>query len=293
MLTYSPDLSALLSARYGQEISTTDFPALNNAVTVLLTHCSVRSYLPDPLPPGTLDLLIAAAQSAPTSSNSQAWSVVAVEDPARKARLAALCRDQKHIHEAPLFLVWLADLSRLRRVAATAGSTAEALDYVESFVIAVIDAALAAQNALVAAESLGLGTVYIGAIRNEPEKVALELALPPEVLPVFGLVVGFPDPSRPLAEVKPRLPAAAVLHREIYNPAAETKAITDYDAILSAFQTAQNLPATGWTTQASQRVLNAVIKGVNSRFLTKWGADDSAKRWHDQSEWSFPGRAIM
>jgi len=60
----------------------------NEVIATILAHRSVRSFLPDPLPPGTLERLVAAASSASTSSNLQTWSVVAVEDPARKARLA-------------------------------------------------------------------------------------------------------------------------------------------------------------------------------------------------------------
>ncbi|MEF2985466.1 nitroreductase family protein, partial [Pseudomonas aeruginosa] len=95
-----------------------------------------------------------------SSSNLQTWSVVAVQDPDRKARLAELAGNQGHIREAPLFLVWVADLARTRAVATAAGSPAEGLDYLESLLVAVIDAALAAQNAVVALESLGLGAVY-------------------------------------------------------------------------------------------------------------------------------------
>ena len=253
------NLTALLHSRYGGSA-----PEIANGtselITNLLSHRSVRAYLPDALDPGVLELLIAAAQSAPTSSNLQAWSVVAVEDKARKARLAALARDQKQIHEAPLFLVWLADLSRLRRVASAAGTTSDGLDYLESFLLAVIDATLAAQNAVAAAESLGLGTVYIGALRNETEKVAVELGLPPGAFPVFGLVVGKPDPARP-SEIKPRLPQAAVLHREQYTVAPQTAAITLYDEIISAFYAAQKLPQQRWTQHSAERIKNAQALG--------------------------------
>lgn len=257
---------SLVQARYGagSDALTAAAAPLNDVLASLLSHRSVRAYLPDPLAPGTLEQLVAAAQSASTSSNLQAWSVVAVEDKARKARLAVLARDQKHINEAPLFLVWIADLSRLRRVASTAGSTSDGLNYLESFVLAVIDASLAAQNAAIAAESFGLGTVYIGAIRNEPEKVAAELNLPPGAFPVFGLVVGKPDPARP-ASVKPRLPQATILHRETYQTTSESDAVASYDTTFAAFQATQNLPVTGWSAQATQRTASAAALGSRVR----------------------------
>ncbi|HMP42460.1 MAG TPA: NADPH-dependent oxidoreductase, partial [Roseiflexaceae bacterium] len=204
-----------LRRRYGDHDQPLD-AAWNDTLDLLLSHRSVRAYTDEPLPSGALPALIAAAQSAATSSNLQTWSVVAVEQADRKERLSLLAGDQAHIRACPLFLVWLADLSRLERVASQRELPHAALDYTEMFLLAAIDATLAAQNAVVAAESLGLGTVYIGGIRNRPLDVAAELNLPPRVFPVFGLCVGWPDPERP-AVPKPRLPQAAVLHHESYH----------------------------------------------------------------------------
>lgn len=264
----APTLNELLCARYGTVKGhglSVVAPSQDSVLKSILAHRSVRAYRPDSLMPGILNLILAAAQSAPSSSNLQAWSVVAVQDFARKARLAALCRDQRHIKEAPLFLIWLADLSRLRRAGRMHDGSAEGLENLESFISAIIDTTLAAQNAVVAAESVGLGTVFIGAIRNEPEKVAAELALPAEVFPVFGLVVGHPDPARPLAEVKPRLPQGTVLHKEIYRTESEAEGFATYDKILAEFQVAQKLPVTGWTWQVAQRVRDQSGIGTRAR----------------------------
>lgn len=226
----------------------------NVVLDVLLGHRSVRAYRPDPLPEGTLETLVAAAQSAPTSSNLQAWSVVAVEDPGRRARLAALSARQRFISEAPLFMCWVADLSRLARLGEAHQRKLEALDYLESFMVALVDAALAAQNAVVAAESLGLGTVYVGALRHHPEQVAAELALPPGAFAAFGLAVGYPAAA---GAVKPRLPQSLVLHREQYRLGEEAAAITVYDQALAAFSEAQGMGAVAWTPRMLSRVANA------------------------------------
>ena len=90
----------------------------NQVLETILSHRSVRGFLPRRLPDNTLELLIAAAQSASTSSNLQFWSVVAVQEPERRSRLAELAGQQQFIRDAPLLLVWLADLSRLDRIAA-------------------------------------------------------------------------------------------------------------------------------------------------------------------------------
>lgn len=252
-------LTSALQQRYGAAapaIGTTSLPG-DDVLQQLLGHRSVRAYSTQPLADGTLERLVAAAQSAATSSNLHAWTVIAVQDPARKARLAQLCGQQAHVQHAPLFLVWLADLSRLDRNAQRQQRPADANHYLEHFVLGVVDAALAAQNAVVAAEAMGLGTVYIGGLRNHADTVAAELQLPAHVFPLFGLCVGHPDPAQPTA-VKPRMPQPLVLHHETYRaPDAappEAEQIAQYDAILQAFQRSQGLKPVGWSEQAAQRV---------------------------------------
>lgn len=250
----APDAAAaaLLDARYGApELAP---PAIwNDVLATLLAHRSVRAFLPDPVPSGTLATLIAAAQSAATSSNLQTWSVVAVTDPARKARLSVMAGSQKHIDQCPLFLIWLADLARTGQLAADLGAEVEGPQYLEMMLMAAIDATLAAQNAVVALESMGLGSVYIGGIRNRPEEVAAELGLPPQTFAVFGLCVGTPDPAV-RTDIKPRLPQSAVLHHEQYDPQAQRDAVANYAERMHAFQTLQNLPQEDWARRVVSRV---------------------------------------
>lgn len=244
---------ARLEARYRTSVPG-QTGAWSETIDLLLRHHSTRAYLPTPLADNTLSVLTAAAQSAPSSSNLQVWSVLAVEDEARKARLAALAGNQKHILEAPLFLVWLLDLHRLRAVGASRSTAVGALDYLETFLLGAVDTSLAAQNAVTALESLGLGSVYIGGIRNKPAEVAAELGLPAHVFPLVGLCVGYPDLSR-ASNVKPRLPQEAVLFREQYLWGAEQEAaIEAYNPRLRAFQQEQQMPEVDWTQQATTRV---------------------------------------
>jgi nitroreductase len=234
----------------------------NQALSGLLAHRSIRAYRPDRIPKGALEAILAAAQSASSSSNLQTWSVVVVEDEARKARLAELAGAQKQIHQAPIFLVWLADLARAERLARLAGRPADGLPFFETFLLAAIDASLAAQNAVVALESLGLGAVYIGAIRNQPDAVAAELGLPPQVAPLFGLCIGYADAEKPAA-VKPRLSQSVVVHRETYAIETEDDGIAAYDQTLREFQVSQRLPAIGWVEAVLTRL--GSIKRLNGR----------------------------
>jgi nitroreductase len=249
---YEDRARELVRGRYRRD-DAPDLTDWNETLDILLSHRSVRAYLPDPLAEGTVETLVTAAQSAASSSNLQIWSVVAVEDPARKARLAVLAGNQKHIVEAPLLLVWLIDFDRLTQLSKTDGVASEALNYTETFLLGAVDTSLAAQSAVVALESLGLGSVYIGGIRNKPAEVAAELGLPPHLFALFGLVVGKPDPDRPTA-VKPRLPQASVLFREQYRwTDAQAEAAKSYDPRIRAFQREQGMVEKDWTVQARER----------------------------------------
>lgn len=225
----------------------------NETLATLLSHRSVRAYRSDPVPEEALELAIAAAQSGASSQNMQMWSVVAVEDRARIVRLAKISAAQGFIEKAPLFLAWLVDLARLGLAADERGVETAALHHLEPFIIATIDATIAAQNAVIAFESLGLGTVYIGAFRYEPEAVIEELRLPAHVAPIFGMCVGYPDPAAP-AGVKPRLSPSAVLHREHYRLSHQREAILAYDAKMHEFQKEQGLPLVDWSTNSVRRI---------------------------------------
>jgi hypothetical protein len=179
-----------------------------------------------------------------------------------KQQLAVIAGNQKHIEQCPLYIAWVADMARNQRISEAEKVDFETMPWLETFMVACLDVALAAQNAVVAAESLGLGTVYIGAMRNDPVRVARLLGLPPQAFVVFGLCVGYTDPSI-RAEVKPRLPQSAVLHHGRYGAAAEVAGRRAYDAELEAFSARNEMQATTWT----QRVLNRLgpIKSMNGR----------------------------
>jgi len=271
-LTRSPDkrsskvipmtnITELLRSRYGTRPFELE-SEWNDCLKTILAHRSIRGYLPDRVPPQTLELMVAAGQSASTSYNLQTWSVVAVEDPERKAKLSELAGNQAHIRQCPLFLVWLADLARLADIADSRGLPREALDYLEMFVTATIDAALAAQNAAIFAESKGLGMVYIGGIRNYPEEVAKLLGLPPLVFATFGMCVGYPDPAK-FTAVKPRLPQSAVLHRESYQT-DKNEAIALYDGVMKDFYATQKMPVDGdWSEHSVRRI--ATVASLSGR----------------------------
>jgi len=250
-------LTELIGQRYGGS-QPSDVAGLGGAVSeLLLSHRSVRRYQPRPVPLGTLELLVAAAQSAASSSNLQLWSVVSVEDAERRRRLSLAANGQAHVRESSLFLVWLADLNRATELARRHGIEPEGLDFLEMFLMASVDASLAAQNAVVAAEASALSTVFIGALRNRPEEVADVLELPQGVFALFGLCVGYADAVAATA-IKPRLPQAVVLGRDRYRP-VDADLVAAYDQRMTRFYEEQRMdvPAGGWSLHSAQRVQRA------------------------------------
>ena len=221
----------LLSARYGPQ----PVPDMlwNDQIAALVSHRTARAYLSAAIKPGSIEAIVAAAQSASTSSNHHQWSVVAVSDPALKARLSSLAQGSAghgnpHIDEAPVLLLWVADLSRSAAIAVEAGMPNTAHGHLDAFLMASVDAALASQNAVVAAESLGLAVCYIGGMRNRAAEVAELVGLPDLSYVVFGMTLGYPDPER-MSAFTPRPQQAVVLHHDRYDVKASMQALGTYD----------------------------------------------------------------
>jgi len=177
-----------------------------------------------------VEKIVGAAQRSSTSSNLQMYSVVAVTDEAKKEKMAQLCGNQQFIREAPVFLAWCADLSRLERICERQGYE-QVSGYVENYLLATVDTAILMQTAATAAESMGLGICFVGAIRNRPRDVISLLNLPRLVFPLAGMALGWPVAA---PQIRPRLPLDAVLHWQSYDSSGEEKYLTAYDEAMIA-----------------------------------------------------------
>ncbi|MEJ5171095.1 MAG: nitroreductase family protein [Fimbriimonadales bacterium] len=232
--------------RYGTE-PPCDAPEL----APFLRHRSVREFSEETIGEETLAALVAAAQSASTSSNLQLWSVVSVDQPSVREEFAELAGNQRQVIQAARFLVFCADHHRLRSAGRRVGESCEGLDYAEFGLMAFIDAALAAERLVCAAEAIGLGACYIGAVRNDLPRACRLLGLPQGVAPLFGLCLGYPHPACK-AEVKPRLDQEAVWHRERYNADVDT---TPYDERMRPFYVRQGMKGeVTWSMRSARRV---------------------------------------
>jgi len=198
---------------------------MNETIALLKSHRSIRKFKGEALDQATLDELVRAGQAAATSSFLQACTLIQVEDPTKRQQLAAWAGDQAYVANAAAFLVFCADMKRHQLCCEMHGAAMQS-GFTEQFITATADCALFAQNVAVAAESLGLGIVFIGGLRNRIDQVAELLELPDLVYPVFGLCLGYPDHD---PEVKPRLPLEVVLKKDRYDDSRDEAIIRAYD----------------------------------------------------------------
>ncbi|WP_417533623.1 oxygen-insensitive NADPH nitroreductase [Marinobacterium stanieri] len=199
---------------------------MNPTIELLNSHRSIRKFTDEPVAQSTVDTLIKAGQAAATSSFIQACTVIQVSQGERRDALAEMANNQAYVSEAPVFLVFCADMKR-HKLACDMHDADMLSGYTEQFLTASMDCALFAQNVIVAAESLGLGGVYIGGLRNKIQDVSDLLELPELVYPVFGMCLGHPDQN---PEVKPRLPLDVVLKQDRYDDSQDAERIAAYDS---------------------------------------------------------------
>ncbi len=222
---------------------------INPTIELLKSHRSIRKFTDQPIEQDVLHELIRAGQGAATSSFLQGTTVIQVTRPEVRARIAELAGNQSYIIDAPEYLVFCADVRRSSQCCEMHGEDATE-GMTEQFIIATVDVALMAQNVVIAAESMGLGICYIGAIRNNPALTSELLQLPHGVYPVFGLCLGYPDQD---PEIKPRLPVSVVLKKDVYDDAEDLDSITDYDAHIREYYRTRtsNNKAVSWSEQMS------------------------------------------
>lgn len=219
-----------------------------SVIDLLKQHTSIRKFKPTAIPEETLNSLIEAGQCASSSSFIQACTIIHVEDQKNRETLSVLSGNQTYVATAPVFLVFCADMQR-HQTACEMHQQQMQSGFTEQFMTATIDCALFAQNTCIAAESLGLGVVYIGGIRNHIQSVSELLALPDLVYPVFGMCIGFPDQT---PEAKPRLPLSLVLNKDSYRKPDQTH-IEHYDNIMKKYYQNRtgNQKSLGWSEQIS------------------------------------------
>ncbi|MEI5995504.1 nitroreductase family protein [Candidatus Enterococcus mansonii] len=205
---------------------------MNETIKLLKNRRSYRDFDQEyTLPQEELQLILDAARQAPSWMNGQFYSIIVLKDQQIREQLVQWNPGNPHILNSSVFLLFVGDLYRTKMVSEVSKSAYLIDESIEPVLLATTDAALALENAVIAAESLGLGSVVVGSIRKHGKEIAELVNLPENTFPLFGLSIG-----KPVVEmnVKPRLPESAVVHYDTYHPYTY-QLIEQYNEIMEAF----------------------------------------------------------
>ncbi|WP_156290504.1 oxygen-insensitive NADPH nitroreductase [Oceanobacillus salinisoli] len=207
---------------------------MNKTIDTILSHRSIRKFKEEKLTTEQIHLLVKAAQQASTSSYVMAYTIIGINGMETKEELRNISGHPHVTNNGHLF-IFCADLHRVQLICSEKEKQQmqESIESTEQFIVSTIDAALAAQNLSIAAESMGLGICYLGSMRNDIHRVNDLLHLPEHVVPLFGLAVGYPDQE---PEIKPRFPLDVVYHENKYTEDVEQrKFLADFDEELKEY----------------------------------------------------------
>lgn len=225
----------------------------------LLEHRSIRKYTGEPIDDKVLTAILEAGRAVSTSSFLQAASIIRVVDKNKRTQLRQISCDMSeeeyqkaladgkrlghaYVEDCAEYLVFCMDSYRHNQLAKVQ------TDWTEVMVIGAIDAALMAQNILAAAESLGLGGVYIGSLRNDIRRAGEILGLPKHVVPLFGLCLGHPDMSSKINQSqRPRLPLDVLVSTDTYQIPDEST-LTKYNEVVREYYQGRRLDL-DWAAQ--------------------------------------------
>ncbi|MDL5027714.1 oxygen-insensitive NADPH nitroreductase [Vibrio sp. TMPB1044] len=239
---------------------------MNSTIETILGHRSIRQYTNQPIEKAQLDVIIQAGLAASSSSLLQAVSIVRVTDKEKRKLLAEYAGNQAYVENAAEFLVFCIDYQRHAQI-----NPEVKTDFTELTLIGAVDSGIMAQNCMLAAESLGLGGVYIGGLRNSAQQVDELLELPQHTAVLFGMCLGHPAQQ---PEVKPRLPAHVVMHENQYQPLSLDE-ITSYDESMQSYYAnhSSNQKQSSWSQQITQKLSGEsrphILPYLNSKQLTK------------------------
>lgn len=221
-------------------------------IELMKNHRSVRKFKDQSVSSDLIEHVVSAAICASTSSHLQPYSIINVDDQQTRADLCKLAHNQKWITQAPVFLVFCADWQRNTEICATEDSSYEK-GYAEHLLISTIDTSLVAQNTMLAAESLGLGGVFIGGIRNKISEVASLLDIPTQVMPLFGMCLGWPDEMN---AKKPRLPIEVTLHSNRFTSFSQSEEFNAYDRQIASYYKCRDPEVQGktWSKSIAERL---------------------------------------
>jgi FMN reductase (NADPH) len=244
---------------------------VNDVIKTILNHRSIRKFKDIPLSREQIDTIVRAARMAPTSSNLQPFTIIGVTDPDLKKFLAKRSGNEDTINQCGYLFIFCLDLYRIM-VSASAEEKVKmrnTLSFSYFNQTAVLSVGIALQNANLAAESMGLGTVIIGGINGALPDLDEWLDLPEYVIPLAGLALGVPDEQ---PEQKPRLPQDAIFFENKYDRDLREK-VERYDKEIEEYYQARtsNRKNENWSKKIIGMLARDLPLGFYSEYIRRKG----------------------
>jgi nitroreductase len=251
-------------------------PSSKPALETILNHRSIRKFTEQPISEELLSILFEAGMAGSSSGFLQSASIIRVTDKQLRYEIRRICADAQDAKEGEKYghpyvehcaelLIYCMDNQRHLQVVPNAQ-----IDWTEVTLVGAIDSAIMAQNLLVAAESLGLGGVYLGSVRNDINRLSELLQLPAGVVPMFGMALGYPDQD---PAMRPRLPVELVVSTNKFESASK-EAVEAYNDTMKAYYVERGQPGMDWTKQ----VMNYLDKPARPAILPYLNKQGYAKR---------------
>jgi FMN reductase [NAD(P)H] len=247
---------------------------------LLMKRRSVRNFEDRPVPDEVVDKLVDAANNAPTGCNIQPLSIVTVQEPERRAKLARMVVRQPWVRNAPLSMIFCLDFWRMKKWAELSGVDFRGHDAFSHFLLGYADVMCAAQTVVILAESLGLGSVYVGRVPYVADEAREYFGMPTYVFPLMLLCLGYPKTT---PRNVPKLSPAVIRHSERYRPLGDDEIRNAFDAKYGPFDPnvgryfekvlvealeADEQGEGGWLERSRERITKLAVKS-NAEFVFK------------------------
>ena len=251
-----------------------------NLYELVMKRRSVRNFKDQPIPQEIINQLLDAANNAPSGGNIQPLSIIIVKESENRAKLAEIVGNQPWVKNAPLSMIFCLDYNRVKRWAVLNGTEFKGDQAFSHFMISYADVMCAAQSVVLLAESLGLGSVYVGTILSYMDKAREQFSIPEFVLPMMVLSLGYP---KSIPRTIPKLERDVIVHQEQYQPRSDDEILKAFDQKYGDFGVkaeeylekafietieADRQGADGWTEWAVSAMTKLEIRN-NAEFLFK------------------------
>jgi len=235
---------------------------------LMMKRRSVRNFKDQPIPEEVIRQLVDAANNAPSGGNIQPVSIILIQEQENRQILSEMVGNQPWVKNAPLSMIFCLDFNRVKRWAAMNGTEFQGEQALAHFLISYADVMCAAQSVVVLAESLGLGSVYVGTIQSQMDEARERYSIPDFVLPLMILSLGYP---KSVPRTIPKLKPDVIVHHEQYQPRSD-------DEIQRAFHQKYG----NFDIKAEEYLEKAFIEAVEAdkqggEGWTEWAVDQMKK----------------